>query len=284
MVRLLVIAAAFFLATAAASAQSLEGRLNTINSGKVIKIAHRTDARPFSYLNARNEPDGYTIDLCKQVVRSLEKQLGGQPLKIEWVPVTTDKRFDAVASGAADMDCGASTVTLSRMKQVDFSSVVFIESTGLVVRRAVGVNTIDGLAGKRIAVVAGTSNERAMTARAQKLNLNATIVPVKTREEGVAALESGSVDAFASDKLLLIGAQFANAQTLVMLPEDLSIEPYAIVLPRGDWAMRAAVNTALAQVYGSGEIMTIFNKWFAQVGLRPSVLLSATYALGVVPE
>jgi ABC-type amino acid transport substrate-binding protein len=275
---------AFVLATGVASAQGLEGRLNTINASKVIKIAHRTDARPFSYLNANNQPDGYTIDLCKQVVRSLEKQLGGQALKIEWVPVTTDKRFDVVASGAADMECGASTVTLSRMKQVDFSSFVFIESTGLVVQRALGVNSVDGLAGKRIAVVAGTSNERAIAARSQKLNLNAAIVPVKTREEGVAALENGSVDAFASDKLLLIGAQFANAQTLVMLPEDLSIEPYAIVLPRGDWAMRAAVNTALAQVYGSGEITAIFNKWFAQVGLRPSVLLSAAYALGVVPE
>ena len=282
MMRLFVAVIVSILSTSFGSAQGLEGRLSTISATKIVKIAHRTDAKPFSYLNARNEPDGYTIDLCKLVVRSLEKQLGGQALKIEWVPVATDKRFEVVASGAADMECGASTVTLSRMKQVDFSNYVFVESTGLVVRA--GVNSVNELAGKRIAVVAGTSNERVITMKSQKLNLNAAIVPVKTRDDGVGALESGSVDAFASDKLLLVGAQFKNAQMLTMLPDDLSMEPYAIVLPRGDWALRAAVNTGLAQVFGSGEITTIFNRWFAQVGLRPSLLLGAAYALGAVPE
>jgi ABC-type amino acid transport substrate-binding protein len=284
MMRLLVTTIVLILATAAASAQSPEGRLKAISASKVVKLAYRTDAKPFSYLNAGNEPDGYTVDLCKLVVHSLEKQLGGQELKIEWVPVATDKRFDVVASGAADMECGASTVTLGRMKEVDFSSIIFVENTGLVVKRAAGINSAKELAGKKIAVIAGTSNERAVAATSRRLNLNVAAVTVKNREDGIAALESGSVDAFASDKLLLVGAQFTNAQTLVMLPDDLSIEPYAIVLPRGDWALRVAVNAGLAQVFRSGEIMTIFNKWFAQVGLRPSLLLGAAYALGAIPE
>jgi len=170
------------------------------------------------------------------------------------------------------------------MKQVDFSSFVFVESTGLVVKRDSDIHNFNGLAGKRIAVIVGTSNQRAISVKNQQQNLNAKIVEVADRNEGIAALEGGRADAFASDKLLLVGAQFKNPQALIMLPDDLSMEPYAIVLPRGDWALRLSVNTALAHIYGSGEALTIFNKWFSAIGLRPSLLLGAAFALGRLPE
>ena len=275
---------ALVLTAVIATAQTTNGRLNAINQTKIIKIAYRTDATPFSFANENKEPAGYTIDICKLVVRSMEKQLGVQELNIQWVPVTTQTRFEVVTNGTADMECGSSTATLSRMKEVDFSSFVFIESTGLVVKKASNIRGFNDLAGKRIAVIAGTSNERAVSVKNQQQKLNATIIHVTDREDGVAALEGGRADAFASDKLLLVGAQFKNPQALIMLPEDLSMEPYAIVLPRGDWALRLAVNTALAQIYGSGEVLTIFNKWFSPLGLRPGLLLGAAYALGTLPE
>jgi glutamate/aspartate transport system substrate-binding protein len=284
MVRIAFALIALILTAGLASAQGHDDRLNSINKTKIIKIAYRTDARPFSFLNENKEPAGYTVDLCKLVVRSLDKQLGVQEFDIQWVPVTTQTRFEAVANGTADMECGSSTATLSRMKQVDFSSFVFIESTGLVVKRDSNIRSFNDLAGKKIAVIAGTTNERAIAEKNQRLNLNASIVEVTDRNDGIAALEGGRTDAFASDKLLLVSAQFKNPQALVMLPDDLSIEPYAIVLPRGDWALRLAVNTALARIYGSGEVLTIFNKWFSPVGLRPSLLLGAAFALGTLPE
>ena len=280
----LIASIVFIFAFEPAPAQPLEGRLSSISSGKSIKFAYRTDAKPFSFSNAFNAPDGYTVDLCKLIARSIEKQLGGSPLKLEWVPVNTENRFDMVASGKADMECGASTVTLSRMKQVDFSSFVFVENTGLVVKRAANIKRFSDLAGKKIAVIGGTSNQRAVATKNDQLKLNMTIVHAKDREEGIAALEDGKVDAFASDKLLLVGAQFANADAVIMLPDDVSIEPYAIVLPRGDWALRLAVNAALAQIYGSGEAMAVFNKWFAPAGFRPSLLMGAVYVLGNIPE
>jgi glutamate/aspartate transport system substrate-binding protein len=275
---------ALVLTVGLASAQGTEGRLTTIDKAKIIKIAYRTDAAPFSFVNENKEPAGYTVDLCKLVVRSLENQLGVQGLDIQWVPVTTQTRFEAVANGTADIECGSSTATLSRMKQVDFSSFVFVESTGLVVKRDSDIHNFNGLAGKRIAVIVGTSNQRAISVKNQQQNLNAKIVEVADRNEGIAALEGGRADAFASDKLLLVGAQFKNPQALIMLPDDLSMEPYAIVLPRGDWALRLSVNTALAHIYGSGEALTIFNKWFSAIGLRPSLLLGAAFALGRLPE
>ena len=121
---------AFVAAANDAAAQALEGRLKTIVSTKKIKIAHRVDSVPFSFVNDRKQPTGYTVDVCKSVVASLEKQFKVTGIEIQWVPVTSQTRFDAVAKGQADIECGASTVTLSRMKQVDFSNYVFVESTG----------------------------------------------------------------------------------------------------------------------------------------------------------
>ena len=266
-----------------ASAQTTAGRLKAIAGSKTIKIAHRTDAMPFSYVE-NQEVIGYTIDICKAVVASLEKQLKVQPLKVEWVPVTTQTRFDAVTSGKADLECGSSTVTLSRMKQVDFSNYVFVESTGLAVKSAANTIKLQDLSGKRIAVISGTSNEKAMAAVNEKAQLNATLVPVKDRDEAVAALDSGKADGFASDKLLLVGTQFKDMQSYRMLPDDLSVEPYAIALPRGDWELRLAVNTALAELYRSGQVLKIFDQWFGRIGLRPGLLLGSAYTLGALPD
>jgi ABC-type amino acid transport substrate-binding protein len=266
-----------------ASAQAANGRLKTIAGTKTIKIAYRSDAMPLSYQENR-EVVGYTIDLCKAVVASLERQLKIQPLKVEWVPVTTQTRFEAVTSGKADLECGSSTVTLSRMRQVDFSSFVFVESTGIAVKSATGAAKLQDLAGKRVAVIAGTSNEKAVAAVNQKAQLNLTLVPVKDRDEAAAALAADKADAFASDKLLLVGTQFKDVQSVRMLPDDLSVEPYAIVLPRGDWEMRLAVNTALAEIFRGGEILKIFDQWFGRLGLRPGLLLGSVYTLGALPE
>ena len=134
--RLAVIGCALFV-SAAASAQThvpADSRLKSIIAKKVIRIAYRADARPFAFVNDAKEPLGYTIDLCKQVTKSIEQQFGVAELKIEWVPVTVETRFSAVAGGKADMECGSSTVTLGRMKEVDFSIFVFVESTGVLVR------------------------------------------------------------------------------------------------------------------------------------------------------
>jgi glutamate/aspartate transport system substrate-binding protein len=267
----------------AAPAQTLEGRLSQISSTKVVKLAHRTDANPFSFVNAQGQPDGYTVDLCKSVVHSLELQLDAK-LAIAWVPVDTQSRFDAVAGGRADMECGSSTVSFERMAKVDFSSIIFMENTGLLVRTTSQIFGITDLGGKKIAVIAGTTNELALNKELQRRQLQASLVRVKDRQEGMAELKSGAVDLFASDKLLLIGAQNADASTYRMLPENLSYEPYAIALPRGDWAFRLAVNRGLSQLYSSPEILDIYLKWFSAIGPSPDLMRGAVYIFGTFPE
>lgn len=276
-----------FFAMAAASAQTQipsNSRLKAVASTKTIKVAYRADAKPFSFVNDKKEPAGFSVDLCKLVVRSIQGQLGLANLKIEWVPVTVQTRFSTVASGKADMECGSSTVTLGRMKEVDFSNFVFVESTGVVVAKAANVAKFSDMAGKKIAVASGTTNEKAIVEQIKLQKIDATVVAVKDGSEAIAALESGKADAFASDKLLLVGANLKDPQAYTMLPDDLSVEPYAIVVPRGDWAFRLAVNSGLAQIFRTGTVVAVFNGWFGQVGLQMSPVLRIMYGLGSLSD
>ena len=283
MLRAFLFLAAIIGAAGGASAQELEGRLKQIYESKIIRLAYRLDANPFSFVSPQGQPDGYTIDLCKHIAGSLERQISTK-LAIEWVPVDSQNRFDSIAAGVADIECGSSSVSFARMTKVDFSSFIFMENTGLMVRVNSGIDNFADLKGKKIAVIIGTTNEAAVTKEIQRRQLQTTVVRVKDRREGMTALSSGAVDCFASDKLLLIGAPNADGAAYKMLPENLSTEPYALALPRGDWRFRAAVNKALSQLYSSAEILDIYRKWFAALGERPDLLRAAVYIFGTIPE
>jgi ABC-type amino acid transport substrate-binding protein len=279
--RLTLAAVALLMTVDGAAAQPPASRVNRIEEAKTIRIAHRQDAAPFSFVDDQREPAGYTVDLCKLVARALEQRMR-LPLKIEWVPVTTQNRFTAVADGTADMECGSSTVSLSRMRDVDFSSFIFVENTALAVMPASAIRGFDDLRGRKIAVITGTTNQRALARELERRRLSATVIQVANRDEGMTALETGLVDAFANDRYLLGGTP--RGKRFSMLPEDISIEPYAIVLPRGDWAFRLAVNTALAQIFRGGDILDVFTKWFGGVAARPNPLIGSVYLLGALPE
>ncbi len=276
---------ALLAAASFAQAQALDGRLKKIADTKTIALAYRTDAMPFSFVDERKEPAGYTVDLCKRIASLIEARIGAKDLKVKWVPVTSQGRFDAIAKGEADLECGASTVTQSRLKQVDFSNYTFVDGTGMLTTKATNIRSLADVAGKRIGVVGGTTNEKAVAELDKRRSLGLKIVAHKSREEALKALEEGKVDAFASDKILLIGAgmQAKDPKSLYMLPEDLSFEPYAIALPRGDAGLRLAVNSALSRIYGEGEIGSLFGKWFGQIG-DPTPLTRAMFVFGVIPD
>src|SRR5262249_894815 len=149
------------LAGSFAFAQPSDGHLKIIHETATLRVAYRTDSRPFSYVDAQGRPVGYTIELCERIARSLEAQLN-VALTIKWMPVDERTRFDAIVNDTADMECGSTTVSLSRMKIVDFSSVVFADSTGVLVKSGRGLITFDNMAGKNIGVIAGTTNAQAV--------------------------------------------------------------------------------------------------------------------------
>lgn len=272
------------LAIAQGASTPLEGRLKKIRDTQSIAVAYRTDAVPFSF-EENKQPTGYTIDLCRRIIGAIEQQIGVKALKIRWVPVTVQSRFETVARGEADLECGSSTVTLGRMKQVDFSSFTFIDGTGLLVKSSLPAQGLSDLGGKKIGVIGGTSNEKALNDALKDRVINASVVRVKSREEGMAQLESGAIDAFASDRVLLLGliSHAKDPKSLALLADALSFEPYAIALPRGDWQLRLAVNTALSQIYRSGAIGEIFGRWFGALG-RPGPLIEMMFLFGALPD
>ncbi len=268
-----------------ACAQKIDGRMKSIAETATLRIAYRTDSRPFSFVDPQGRPTGYTIELCERIAKSLERQLGLPALAIEWVPVDTRTRFEAIVGGAADIECGSTTASLSRMKIVDFSNLVFAESTGVLVKAGAGIFRFDDMAGRKIGIIAGSTNGQAIRDQLAQRRIDAKLVEFRDRSEGVEALARGELEGFATDKLVLLAlAQAANLRDFTVLPDDLSFEPFAIMLPRGDSAFRLAINTGLAQVFRSGEVIELYTKYFSGVAQRPSVWLGAVFTFGALPE
>ena len=268
-----------------ALAQGAPDTLAKIKAAKAITVAFSPDSLPFSYVETNNQPAGYSIDLCRRVIAALGRVTGVPDLKVNWVVDTVPNRIALVASGKADLECANTTQSLARLKQVDFSNLIFVDGGGFLVRADSDINSFSDLAGKSVAVAAGTTTEARLADMLKRRLIDAKVVQVKEGVEGVAMLESGAVAAFASDKIKLVGlaAQAKNPKAFALLSEDLSFEPYAFMLPRNDSAFRLEVNRALTQVYLSGEIDPIFAKWLGPLG-RPSGLLAAMYLLNAIPE
>ena len=272
------------LVSSLAAAQDASPTLKRIREGKAITIGYRTDALPFSYVDGK-QPAGYSVELCKRVAASIARQIKVQPLPVKWVATTSQNRLELVQKRQIDMECGATTATLTRMEQVDFSSPIFVDTTGLLVRRAAGASTFSGLAGKKIAVITGTTNQKSLETAMKRQGVKATAVTMKNREEAIAALEAGSIDAFAGDKILLHGLarKVKDPAQYGILDEDLGFEPYAITLAHGDSGMRLAVNRALSEIYDSGAIVDIFRSAFG-AEVNPTPVLLIMYGIASYPE
>src|SRR5262245_58464914 len=148
MLRLAALTLALLLAPVLGHSQSSEGALKRIKAAKSVAVAYRSDAAPFSFVDASNQPTGFSIELCRRVVASIAQQLGVEGMQIKWVPVTTQDRIEAIQKGRADMECGSTTVTLSRSKQVNFSSFTFVDGTGLLIKTSSTARQLSDLGGK----------------------------------------------------------------------------------------------------------------------------------------
>jgi glutamate/aspartate transport system substrate-binding protein len=273
------------LATGGALAQPASNTLGKIKAAKAINVAFSGDSLPFSFVGPNNEPAGYSIDLCKRAIAQIGRAVGEPNLKVNWLVGSVSERLQMIASGKADLECANTTQTLARLANVDFSNLIFVDGGGFLVKSDSPINRLSDMGAKKIAVLKGTTTETRLNDSLKRRLVNATVIPIAEANEGLAMLESGSVDAYAGDKIKLVGlaAQAKDPGKLALLAEDLSFEPYAMALPRNDSALRLEVNKALTQVYMGGEIETIFGQWLGKLG-RPSGLLAAMYLLYSVPD
>jgi glutamate/aspartate transport system substrate-binding protein len=264
--------------------QELDGTLKKIKDSSTFTLGYLTSAPPFSFPGPDKRPVGYSIDLCTQVASKIQQQLGIN-LKLNWVPVTPENRLEMVASGKVDIDCGTTTASLSRQERVDFSLMTFVDGGGLLTKSDFNLHAITDLADKRIAVIPGTTTETALGKFLKEEFVTVQIVSVKNHVEGLAAVEKGLADAFASDRGILIGLAVTSKEpSNFALPNILfSYEPYGFMVRRNDAAFRLAVNRALAALYRSGDIVPIYERWFGAFG-KPSQAIQSMYLLNGLPE
>ncbi|MGZ9262042.1 MAG: amino acid ABC transporter substrate-binding protein [Candidatus Binatia bacterium] len=268
----------------AASGQELDGTLKKVKESSTLTLGYLESAPPFSFPGPDRRPVGYSIDLCTQIASAIQKQLGVS-LKLNWVPVTTANRLDMVAAGKVDIECGTTTASLSRQERVDFSLMTFVDGGGLLTKSDLKLGAVADLADKRIAVIPGTTTQAALEKYLKEEFVAVKTIPVKNHVEGVAAIEKGSADAFASDRGILIGlAVTSKDPSRFALPSIIfSYEPYGFMVRRNDAAFRLAVNRALAEIYRSGNIGSIYERWFGAFG-KPSAAILSMYLLNGLPE
>jgi glutamate/aspartate transport system substrate-binding protein len=280
-----VILSALLASASAVSAAEPSGTLKAIKERKSIVLGHRESSWPFSFVDDQGKPAGYSVDLCVRIAESIGKELGLRDFAIRWVKVTPENRLKAVADGTIDLECGSTTATLARYEQVDFTITTFVDGGSLLATDASGVEGVKDLAGKRVAIIPGTTTEGALAAALRQYVVSAQMVPVKDHAEGLAAIESGKADVYASDRVILIGLGRRSAQRskLSLSPQLFSYEPYAFMLRRGDADLRLAANRALSRLFRSEDVARIYEKWFGALG-KPSAALILMYAITAIPE
>jgi ABC-type amino acid transport substrate-binding protein len=274
-----VLAAALCLLPALSEAATLD----RIRDGGTIKLGYRSDAAPFSSINAQGQVAGYTVALCEAVAGAVRKHLKNDALTTTYVEVSAENRFTALQNGEIDLLCGATTVTLGRRELVDFSLMTFVTGSSVLFRKDGPSNFLD-LAGQKVGVRAGTTTADGLDKALQEAGIAAQVVAVKGHEDGLRALESGEISAYFADRAILamLAYNASNPENLSLSQRFFSYEPYALALQRGDDDFRLLVDTTLVRLYRSQAVGAIYHKHFGTSHM--SDLLRAMYTLNVLQQ
>jgi glutamate/aspartate transport system substrate-binding protein len=243
---------------------ALSGTLKKIKERGTITLGYRENSLPFSYLNKRAQPIGYSLDLCREVVEQVSTELDGMDIKVVLAPVTSADRFAKVKAGDVDLECGSTTSNLQRQKEVAFSPVFFVAGTKLMVPKASKIASYRDLARRTVVVTAGTTNEAALRTISDKQKLGIDIVTARDHADSFAVLEAGKADAFATDDVLLYGiiATEPRANGMKVVGEYLSYDPYGLVFRRDDPSFAAVVNSSFERMAADRRLTELYNKWF----------------------
>lgn len=243
---------------------ALGATLDKIAQSGTITLGYRESSPPFSYLDEAQHPVGYSIDICMKVVEAVKRDLKRQNLAVKFVPVTSASRMKAVISDEVDLECGSTTSTAERRKEVAFTVPTFVAATRLMVREGGTIKSINDLSGKTVVTTGGTSSEKLFTDLNDTRTLRAKLVATKDHAESLAMLEAGKADAFIMDDVLLysLRASSKEPEKYAITRDALTIEPLSIMLRKDDPAFKKVVDAEVTRVILQGEINPMYRKWF----------------------
>jgi ABC-type amino acid transport substrate-binding protein len=283
-VRIVCVLALTMLCVAWADGSAAAGTLDQIRQSKIVRLAYREDAPPFSYKDNIGEPAGYMVDLCRAVAKSLAEQLQLDDLSVVYVPVTAANRFEAIQQGKADLLCEPTSATLSRRKMVDFSIATYVDGASLMIT-ADGPRDLKSLTGLKVGVLGGTTTEVELRDTLMHGGIKADVVVTESHAEGLAMMDSGAISAYFADRDILTSLikNSKAPEKLAVAENYLTIEPYALALPHGDEDFRLAVDMAISHIYRSGQIGAIFSRNFS-TNTKPNGMLAALYLISGLPD
>lgn len=261
---LALVAVSIAAATLALPAAAQEGTLKKIKDTGTITIGHRDASLPFSYYDDKQQPIGYAMDLCHRIVDAVKAELKMPSIKTNYQLVTSANRIPLMANGTIDLECGSTTNNIARQEQVWFTHTHFVTANRWIARKSANIKSLADLKGKTIVSTAGTTNIKQITEINAQQNLGMNIISANGHPEAFQMVETGRAVAFVMDDILLAGlaAQSRSPSDYAISSQALSVEPYGIMLRKGDKAFKAVVDKAMAQIYTSGQINAIYEKWF----------------------
>jgi len=257
----MLVAALFALC---ANAQELTGTMKKIKDTGAITLGHRESSIPFSYLDDKQQPIGYAMDLCMKVVDAVKAELKLPNLKVNLQPVSSSNRIPLLQNGTIDMECGSTTNSVDRQKQVAFGPTYFVINVTAAVKKTSGIKSLADLNGKTISTTSGTTSVPLLKKYDKTANVEIKEIYGKDHAESFLLLAQDRTSAFVMDDILLAGqiASSSNPNDYMIIPESLRQEPYSMMLRKDDPQFKALVDKTIGAVYKSGEINKIYAKWF----------------------
>lgn len=249
----------------AATSETMNGTLQKIKDSGTIVVGYRDSSIPFSYVaDDPNQPMGYAHDLEMKVVEGIKEKLNMPDLEVRYNLITSQTRIPLVQNGTVDFECGSTTNNVERQEQVAFSNGFFEIGTRLLTKADSGIKDFEDLKGKRLVTTAGTTSERYIRQYNDEKKMDTDIISAKDHGEGFLMLESGRADAFMMDDVLLAGekAKAKNPDEWVIVGTPQSFEIYGCMMRKDDPEFKTVVNDALNKTFSSGEINSIYDKWF----------------------
>ena len=259
---LATIGLSFFFSESVLSQESIT--LKKIQTSGTIVLGYRENSAPFSYLDLSLKPIGYTVDICMHLVSAIKWELRRNDLRVQWMPVTATTRFPMMLNRTIDMECGVTTNTPERQKMAAFSVTTFVTEARLLSKKSRPIERLEDLRGQAVVSTAGTTNMQTLVKLNDQFQLQAKILTVKDDAEAFNMVASNRAVAYAMDDALLRTniASAVNASDYMISKQALTVEPYGIMLPRGDDIFKKLVDQNIKQLYQSGSISNIYRQWF----------------------
>ena len=248
----------------ASSAWAHADTLSSIKERGEFLLGHRESSSPFSYVNEKGDPVGYSVDICLKIFDAVKAELKAPSLKLRYVALKPADRIAAVKSGRVDVECGSTTNTVERQKEVAFSFTTFVAGARLLASKASKVNELTDLRGKTVVVTEKTTTEKVVGQVSNERNLDLKVITAKDHAEGFMKMETGAAVAVANDDALLFGlvTKSKDPSAFDFVGKYVSVEPYGIMYRKDDPAFNKLMDITLANLFSSGQIRSIYGKWF----------------------